>query len=245
MSDRPGLLITRPATTAAAFAQDVQAQMGSDVDIVISPILTISSIPLTLDVKQYPTLIFTSAHAVRAVASSTKQRDFICYAVGGATSDCAAREGFNVREGGGTGDALARRIIGDRPSAPCLYLRGKHIAYDLAGTLSSAGIETQEMVVYDQQETDLNPEAIDFLASGRPVILPLFSARSATLFFDRYTATGPLDVVAMSRKIAATIPPSSVRHLRVCARPTAEAMVSETAILLRGTNQLEGRPSPK
>lgn len=243
--DRPGLLITRPAAAADAFAQRVRARFGAALDIIVSPILTISYRPLALDLGRYPTLIFTSAHAVRALATVTQHRDVTCYAVGGATREAALAEGFDAKDGGGTAALLAQRILRDTPQTPCLYLRGAHVACDLAKTLSSAGIDTQETVIYDQQEAALNPAAQQLLSSDRSVMLPLFSARSAALFFDRYAATGPLDVVAMSAAIAAQVPGGRVRSLRVCAAPTAETMLLEIAISLQATNQLEGRPAPK
>lgn len=244
-ADRPGLLITRPADSANAFAELVRASLNSDLDSVISPILAISHKPLTLDLSAYPTLLFTSAHAVRALAKATTQRSFDCYSVGEATQACAVAEGFETREGGGTAAALAQRIINDEPRAPCLYVRGAHVSCDLAKHLNSGGIETHEAVIYDQQEAQLSPQATELLSSGRPVILPLFSPRSARLFFDRYTSKGPLDVVAMSQNVASEVPADRVRSLRVAAHPTAEAMLEEIAVLLQSTNQLEGRLSPK
>jgi len=243
--DHPGLLITRPDASAHSFARMVQEQLGDDLDSIVSPILSISPLQVTLDISRYPTLIFTSAHAVRALSTQTKRRDFTCYSVGRATLACAAAEGFDAQDGGGTANALARRIISDQPRTPCLYLRGEHIAQDLAKELCSAGIETHEAVIYRQEETALTVEAQRLLSSGRPVLLPLFSARSARLFFDRYEAAGPIDCVAMSQNVAAEVPADRVRRLRICAHPTAEAMVAEIAYLLQATNQLEGRLSPK
>lgn len=219
--------------------------MGSELDIVVSPILSISLKSLKVELDQYPTLVFTSSHAVQAVIQQTAHRSFKCYTVGSATLACALEHGFDATEGGGTAEKLAQRVIEDDPPTPCLYLRGEHIAYDLSKALNSAGIETHESIVYEQEEHNLSEEALRLLASGRPVVLPVFSARSARLFFDNYKSHGPLDIVAISEKVASKVPSKGIRQIRICEHPTADAMISEIAILLRGTNQLEGRLSPK
>ncbi|MEM9910723.1 MAG: uroporphyrinogen-III synthase [Pseudomonadota bacterium] len=238
-------MITRPAAAADAFAQILNERLGLRFDIHKSPILTISYLPFTGEIDLYSTVIFTSIHAVKALAEATERRDLICYAVGGSTSAFARSLGFDVREGNGTAEALTTQILQDRPRTPCLYLRGEHIAQDITNKLNSAGIETDESIIYKQTETPLQSGALALLSSGRTIILPLFSARSAQLFFRSYSVTGPLDVIALSENIAAEVPGNRARKLRICKRATGEAMVSEIVNLLNDTNQLEGRHSPK
>lgn len=158
--------------------------------------------------------------------------------------ECATKEGFNAVDGGGTAESLAQRIIAERPCAPCLYLRGEHISQDVSKSLNLAGIDTYEEVIYQQNVTPLTEEALELLSSGRRIILPIFSARSAELFFTNHAAKGPLDVIAMSRNVAAKVPKESMREIRVSQRPDTEAMIDEIAQLLGDTNQLEGRVSP-
>ena len=121
----PLILITRPADAARAFAATVQTELGSRADVCVAPLLEIQLLPELPDLTQYPTLIFTSAHAVSSFARGTSARDFTCYAVGTATAEKAAECGLSPRVGPGTGRELATRIRQDAPTTPCLHLRGE------------------------------------------------------------------------------------------------------------------------
>jgi uroporphyrinogen-III synthase len=93
----------------------------------------------------------------------------------------------------------------------------------VAARLAALGLPAAEAVVYDQRPQPLTPAARAWLAGARPVIVPLFSPRSAALFAaEAAGAAAPLRIAALSAAVAAAAPPAAL--LAVAARPDAAAM---------------------
>jgi len=110
-------------------------------------------------------------------------------------------------------------------------LHAAEAATDLPNALNKAGLETVSIQVYCQNPQPLTPQAVQILRQDGPVILPLFSARSAALFFAEYTriqATAPIFAVALSAQVSGGI---SAARLQIAARPDAQAMVDAVAEL--------------
>lgn len=181
----PVVLITRPALQARAFA----AMLGPG-PVVIAPILRI--VPVDHDrarIAAAKGLVFTSAHAVPAGGTG---RGRPAYCVGMATADAARTAGFEVIVGGGDLEGLLPLLA--RADVAPLHLHGRHL---------TAGSDVPGLVVYDQLPQRLTQQALDLLASRAPVILPLFSARSALLLAHALAgATAPLRPVAISAAVA-------------------------------------------
>jgi uroporphyrinogen-III synthase len=112
-----------------------------------------------------------------------------------------------------------------------LFLHAEEAALDLPDALNKAGLETVSIQVYRQKSQPLTPQAVQILCQDGPVILPLFSARSAALFLAEYTkiqATAPIYAAALSAQVASGI---SAAHMQIAARPDARAMVDAVAEL--------------
>jgi uroporphyrinogen-III synthase len=161
----PTLLLTRPEPGARRFVADV-AHLG--LPVVVSPVLRI--VPVAHDPARLGAakgLVFTSVHAVPA-AGAGRGRPAIC--VGPATARLAHAAGFAVTEG--PGDAARMLPLLDGLGQGWLHVRGAHVARTLP---------VPAVVVYDQLPQDLSPAARAVLDGPGPVILPLFSPRSARL----------------------------------------------------------------
>ena len=159
----PTLLLTRPEPAARRFAAAV-AHLG--LATVISPVLRIA--PVAHDAARLEGargLVLTSVHAVPA-AGPGRGRPAIC--VGPATAQAARAAGFSVTEG--PGDAAGMMPLLQELGAGWLHPHGAHVATVLP---------VPGMVVYDQLAQDLTPAARGLLDGPAPVILPLFSPRSA------------------------------------------------------------------
>lgn len=159
----PTLLLTRPEPAARRFAAAV-AHLG--LPVLISPVLRIA--PVAHDagrLQEARGLVFTSVHAVPA-AGPGRGRPAIC--VGPATARAARAAGFAVTEG--PGDAARMMPLLRDLGAGWLHPHGAHVAKVLP---------VPGMVVYDQLPQDLTPAARAVLDRAGPVILPLFSPRSA------------------------------------------------------------------
>jgi uroporphyrinogen-III synthase len=232
---KPTLLLTRPADAAARFADDFRARFGADWPVVVAPLnerVPTGNLP-PLDTVR--TLIFTSEAGVAAFAALSSRRDFAVWCVGGRTAETAAAAGFQPETGPGDGAGLVRHLTAHSPPGPCLHLRGRHAAVDMAGALNSAGIETESAIIYDQRALPLTDEARALLAGREPVLLPLFSPRSARLAAAALAdVKAPLAVAALSPAVAAAAAAIPARATAVAATPDAGGMLDALAGLLAG-----------
>lgn len=196
----PVVLITRPRTAALRFAAQIA---GLGLPTVIAPLMRI--VPLAHDraaVAAARGLVFTSENAV-PYAGQGRGRPAIC--VGPRTAAAARAAGFAVREGGGDAARLMPMLSGLGPG--WLHLRGAHAAAELP---------VPAIAVYDQQAAPLDGQAAAVLAGPAPVILPLFSPRSAALAARATAGAGaaPLWTAFISAAAAAAwdlaLPPAAV-----------------------------------
>lgn len=203
---RPTLLLTRPQPGAKRFAALMRGWR-----CVISPILRI--VPVDHDASilgEAQGLVFTSAHAV-PWAGPGRGRPALC--VGAHTAREARAAGFDVTEGAGTADSLLPLIKG--ASVPLIHPHGRH----LARMLPVPGV-----VVYDQQAVDLSEKARDLLMGKAPVILPVFSPRTALVLSQQVAdAQAPLWVVAISEAALGNWS-GPARHAIAADRPDAHGM---------------------
>lgn len=116
-----------------------------------------------------------------------------------------------------------------------LYLRGRHVTGDVAETLSTLGIPTDEAVVYDQIACPLSEEAVTLLAQPGPVLIPVFSTRSARALAPMLEKTAAsLLIAAISPAVASALPVHSAEMMAVALRPDAEAVLDRIAQLQSG-----------
>lgn len=202
---RPILLMTRPGDDSESTA----ARIGADV--IVAPILQI--VPVDHDgaaLAQAPGLVFTSAHAV-ASAGPGRGRPAIC--VGERTGQVARDAGFAVIQGAGTADSLAPLIAAS--PVPLVHPHGRHLAQRLA---------VPGVVVYDQRPQPLTARARAALMGARPVVVPVYSPRSARLLAGMAAgARAPLWLVAISDAAAAAWTAPAARRA-VADQPSGRAM---------------------
>lgn len=209
---RPPLLLTRPEPQARRFAAEMRARFGADWPVVIAPILRIEPVPAELPAADWR--VFTSENAVAAHGAGCGP----AYCVGERTAVAARAAGFEVAVTEPDAARLIPRLIALRPAGRGLVLRGRHAAAEIAERLNSAGIETGSAILYDQIACPLTAEAQALLAGNAPVLLPLFSPRSARLVAEAAQGAGaPL-----------WIAPISAAARLAFAAPAARAEVAET-----------------
>lgn len=222
---RPILLLTRPAAQSARFADECEVEA----DVIISPILEIVPCEVRVDLGKFGGLIFTSENGVQA----GKGHDLAgrkVFAVGRRTAEVARAAGADVTSADGDAEALIALILATRPESPLLHLRGAHARGEIAARLADAGIPTEEQVIYEQVARPLTDEAMAALGGERPVVLPLFSPRSATLLCDALPErTAPLFVVAMSPAVAEAWTGPEPKTMEIAETPDAGAMCRAVA----------------
>lgn len=237
----PHVLIIRPNPSAQVFADRLRDNLGKDCAICLSPIMRIEEIvPQRIDVSDYVGFVITSSHAAASAARIGAAQGMECYCVGEATAHKARDAGLRVLMTALNADALADRLQNSAIQGKLLYLRGSHVASDLSKRLNRAGLETDEEILYRQVDEILTPEALALLQGNAPVILPLFSSRSAALFFEQASVSAPLLVAAISEAVAKHVPSSVATTLRIAEAPTAEAMQHAIVALASDAKRVEG-----
>lgn len=228
---RPTLLLTRPAAQSRRFAAAFRARFGEDWPMLIAPLQQI--VALCPNVPEARELIFTSENAVAPLVALAPAAGRRAWCVGPRTAAAAAQAGFQVVVGAGDGVALAKQIIAARPAGPLLLARGAAQAHDLAKLLNSAGIETLSACVYAQEALPPSAASEALLAGSIPLLVPLFSPRSARLFAEAAAgAPAPLWLAAISEATAQACAEIGAARMQLAAAPDAESMLKALARLI-------------
>ena len=226
----PVLLLTRPAAQSARFLTQCEEALGAPVEAIIAPVIEIVPRGLTIDLSPFTGVVFTSENAVTALGKAENVQGMRAWCVGRRTADAAAVSGFDAVSAEGAAEGLVDLVLRQPPVGTLVHLCGAHVAADVAGRLTEAGVPTEARVIYDQVPQRL-PEAVRRLLEGsaRPVILPLFSPRSARLLRSEVPDPSPfLRPLAMSAQVAAAWGPGPDpgRTTRVAAKPTATDLLA-------------------
>ncbi|MDU8927925.1 uroporphyrinogen-III synthase [Alisedimentitalea sp. MJ-SS2] len=232
----PAILLTRPTPAATGFAETLRAVLG-DVEIVISPLLQIEWIGVELPAGRP---IFTSKNGIEGYLHSGGEGIGACWCVGEATAQAAAEAGFAPMVGGGDAKDLIKAIRDSGDKGPFVHCRGAHARGNVALTLQKMGLSVVDLVVYDQQVQDLSDQAKTLLESEKPVVLPLFSPRTATQFSKVHCGQSPLFIAVMSNAVLAALGELRFDGLAIADRPDAQAMLEATERLFDAALRLEG-----
>ena len=219
------LLLTRPEAQSKAFLKDCEIVLGRNVPCVISPIFDIVPVGSVPDLSNSGTIIVTSGHAVRRLSNSIQGRSVVT--VGAATADLARSFGAEAVAFGETAQDILDR--GRELVPPVLVCRGVHARLELADELSGRGVDANEAVIYDQFAKPMTKRAVDLLAGVDPVIVPVFSPRSAALLAE-YETRAPITVVAISD--AAKSAWIGRGKVQVANHPTAQSMCDAVTAIL-------------
>lgn len=229
---RPLLLLTRPEGSARQFLEQLDEGIINQVDVVISPLITIVPSENVPDLNGYKGLIFTSTNGVTSAACMLDNRDQIAYCVGSATTEAARRWGWKAIQAGRTADELVASLIDTKPEAPLIHLRGMHTRGSVASRLSESGVQTSEHVAYDQIAQPMSDEARAAMNVDRIVIAPLFSPRSAE-FFSRQAPRCSIVIAALSAAVAQNTASIEDAIVHVAQTPDAQAIGRLVEKLLR------------
>ncbi len=229
------ILLTRPAAQSERFARDLRARFGPDLSIVISPLLAPRFVVPTLPSRRPAALVFTSETGVAGFARISENPGLPAWCVGSRTARAAAAAGFAARDVQGDADALIRTILAADQAGPLLYIRGRDQAAALADTLRKAGLETDEAIVYQQEVQPLSAKGAALFTATAPVVAPLFSARTASVFAGAQAAASrraPLWIAALSDGVARAAAAARPDRLAIADQPDADALLVAIAKLV-------------
>jgi len=105
-----------------------------------------------------------------------------------------------------------------------LHLRGRFGRGNVAARLNALGCPMQTQVIYDQPLLPLSEAAQEILRGSAPVIVPLFSPRTARQFADSVVGAAPLHLAAMSQAVADQVNALKYSALSIAPHPNAKAM---------------------
>lgn len=232
------VLLTRPLAASQGVAEalaEKAAEQGLKLDIVVSPILEIRYLPLSTELDSEVSLVLSSAHSVAALERAGQARGQRAYCVGDATARAAERAGLRAISAHGDAAALAELVQMQHVDGPLVWLRGAHVRGDLVARLTDAGVPISEIVVYDQAPQQLSQSAVQVLERSQPVLVPLYSPRSAALVGAACAgATAPLSLVCISDAALQNWAGPAPQETCIAAHPDGPSMLD--ALLCRAVD---------
>lgn len=231
----PCLLLTRPLGQSRRFARDLRASIDRPLAVMVAPLMAPAFLAPHMPADRFAAVIFSSETAVQAFAALPAPPAVgQAYCVGARTAQAARKCGLSVRIVATDAADLIRQIIALGGSGPLLHARGVDSRGEVVEHLRAAGLTAETAIIYTQTPRPLTQKALTRLAQPRPVLLPLFSPRSAMLFVAasaRHLAC-PLHVVAISPTAAAALPPGLCASLTIATAPDGPAMLRAVIDLL-------------
>lgn len=231
----PAFLLTRPMVQSKRFAASLRSRFGSDLSVTISPLIAPRFLtPAFPDLKP-ASLIFTSETGVESFVrhpARPKDLPLLAYCVGDRTAQTAQRVGLKAISANGDAASLVARIRQDKTARPLLHICGAQTRGDIARHLSDAGYDVATLVLYEQEQQQITAAAKTLLLGENPVMVPLFSPRSAALFLAQLSQVGanaPLFFSALSDAVAEPLVQRGRLAHCIAAKPTAEALIDAMA----------------
>ena len=219
------LWITRAQPGAEETAARVRA-LGHEA--IVAPLLRVRWLEgAALDLADVTALAFTSANGVRAFAARSGERGPPVFTVGERTAAAALAAGFRaVQSADGDVDALAALIIMRRPPGLVLHPGAVHLAKDLTGRLTGAGLKARAVAVY---ETVAQVVSEDVRARISTLDAALVHSPKAARYLSEQLARTPapdLNILCLSPQIAESLVGVAADQILTAAFPTEEALLS-------------------
>lgn len=230
------IILTRPKAQSDAYARQLKAEFGDAIKVIIAPLLAIRQVAAEFDPDNISYLLFTSLNAVESYAAQFERRDIPCLCVGNRTAETARSHGLLAESADGAADDLLRlvknRMLGK--SGHLHYMRGRQVASDLASILREAGYTIHQSIVYEQIRISLPNQTKSIFATGKRILVPLFSPMTARRFMAETTglAMPNATAIAISDNAARLLEPSQFSSVRVARQPTAESITKEIAAII-------------
>lgn len=247
----PFLLLTRPRASSEQFLRQLEGDEVTGFVPILSPALTIKPILPAPKLPQGAGLILTSANAVAAYRALGGRPVAPCFVVGPATAEAARAEGFDPISADGNADDLVALILGMAPDlapdAKLVHLHGTHTRGNVVERLRRGGVMAEGLAIYDQPAQELSDLAQQALKGALPVVLPLFSPRSAAQVTKACRAAdAPLFVAAMSAQVSLALDGIYLQGLDIPKRPDGRLMRQSVGKLLKmAATLVEDRGSVK
>lgn len=224
------LLLTRPEGGNERFCLNIEHLLGQ-CEILDNPLQKIEFLETLIEVKEESILIFTSINGLRA-SEKYNLRNKKCFVVGENTRKIATSAGYEVLASSSDQENLLKLIKLKNPTESMVHIRGKHTAGNLCDSLKNNDFSCFEITGYNQQPLKIKKQIFHKVKSGRPVILPIFSPRSAKLLLNELDLTG-FHVAAMSEAVSKELGSVDLADLVISEKPDLISMQEATLAILR------------
>jgi uroporphyrinogen-III synthase len=203
--------------------------------IIDSPVLAPEPMRATLpDPHGYDAVIFTSQVAVEMLDDAAAWRDKVAYAVGSATADAARRAGFSrtVQTGLDSKDLIA--FLATAGFRQAFYPSAEDVSADVS---LDDPVRIRRLAVYRMAPSRaLSPDLVNLARGGAPILVPLFSRRSAQtverLFREAGISAQNTYLIAVAISADVLGPDAGPWQRRgVADKPTLEAVVEKAAAM--------------
>jgi len=234
------LLLTRPLGGNERFCLKIKHLLYS-CEILDNPIQRIDFLPSLSKVNKNSVLIFTSANGLRAA----KKHNLInkkCFVVGANTKKIAVSFGYDVLAFSKDQENLLKLIKSKKPTESMVHIRGKHTVGNLCDALKRNQFSCLDIIGYNQEPLKIKKQNLQKIHSGRPVILPIFSSRSAELLQSNLDLTG-FNVIAISEAVAKIVTGVELGELVISKKPDLNSMQEATLAILRRLIKFDGSTS--
>lgn len=201
----------------------------------IAPLIEIE--PTGADLPLADTLIVTSEQALGPVEAAPDWAGKPVYCVGERTAGVLQAKGFQVLGFAPNAQTLCTLILNHDDCGSMLHARGNESAFPLVQTLTAAGRNVAEAVVYAQVPQPPSTEMQDLLDRAVPLLVPVFSPNSGRLLTAAaQEARARLRIAAISPAAAQTCAGLAHVEMRVAAKPSAEGLMDALVALMRDSS---------
>lgn len=248
------VLVTRPDPGGSSTAEKL-ARLGHEP--VRMPLFETRLTATPDDLPPAATIAGLIATSARALALFEREpanhvRDIPFHAVGPATAAAARKAGFtDVREGGGTAEALARSILASHEDDPAdsrsvdrdetqtlVYLAGTPRTATIEDAFSAAGRPLLVLPCYEMTEISYTTDFLKTdIVSPAPDLVLFYSANAARRFATLFSAdefVKALDLirfVCLSADIARQLPDGWRARTITAGRPDEDSLLASLAAL--------------
>ncbi|GAA3858773.1 uroporphyrinogen-III synthase [Celeribacter arenosi] len=198
-----------------------------NLDVIVAPAMKIVTLSGDFPEHGYEATLLTSRSAVAAARQHFP--DIAAYCVGDATAQEARDAGLSAVSAAGAAPDLIGLILKDGLKK-VVHLRGAHSRGEIAQKLTSAGVQTDSIVVYDQVERAWKDKEIERIENTHRLIVPVFSPRSSALIGSRLASyRGKITLIAISKAARDEWSGPKPKHIEIAEKPDAPAMKAAIA----------------
>lgn len=231
-SQLPTLLLCRPHADSVFFKKEIERQLGEPVHAVISPAYLIEPIDFETPDETPDFLIFTSRNGVKRAAASQLRSKFGALCVGDATAREATDAGYKAISAAGDVNDLAQLALEQTPNTTFFHVSGAHVAGDLERKLDSINHRYTRVLAYRQVPQRPTLAFKSAIMGSGPVVLPLFSARSA-LILEGIDLNASVKIVAMSKNVTSALGGETIKNAAYAPTKDLEGMITATINQMR------------